>query len=92
MSDETWGHDTVVHGRLADLYDRTIKTPHLKVESIYPESISFFDAVKIFRDGRVEVNPAYETTEAARKLWEAVRNVAPDFFSSPPSSTERREE
>ena len=49
---------------------------------ILPDALHIGDAVKIYRDGRVEVNPAYESTDAARAFWEAVKTMAPEFLTA----------
>jgi hypothetical protein len=49
--------------------------------SSVPTSLVIFDAVTIHQDGRVVVNPKYTTDEAAQKFWEAVIQLAPNFFT-----------
>lgn len=38
-----------------------------------PTHLKITNAVTIYTDGRVEVDPKYTTTEAARQFWEAVQ-------------------
>lgn len=38
-----------------------------------PTYLQIKECVKIYTDGRVEVDPKYTTTEAARQFWEAVQ-------------------
>ncbi len=38
-----------------------------------PTCLQIKDCVKIYTDGRVEVDPKYTTTEAARQFWEVVQ-------------------
>ncbi len=54
--------------------------PNIISQDMLSSSVSILDAVKIHRDGRIEVDPKYTTDEAARKFWEAVRMMAPEFF------------
>lgn len=58
-----------------------------------PAFIQFRDgsdwSVRIFHDGRVEINEDHTMDEAARKFWECVINAAPNFFDQAPSEFER---
>ncbi|RVG88699.1 hypothetical protein [Sinorhizobium meliloti] len=46
-------------------------------------------SVRIFHDGRVEINEDHTMDEAAQKFWECVINAAPNFFDQTPSEFER---
>ena len=54
-----------------------------------PTYLQIKDCVKIYTDGRVEVDPKYTTTEAARQFWEAVKYVFKTECESCKNSAEK---
>lgn len=60
--------------------DNKFYTSNSNTFVIPPTTLNIFDAVTIHQDGRVEVNPKYTTDEAAKLFWDAVIQLAPDFF------------
>ena len=45
--------------------------------------VTFGDAVTLYPDGRVVINPRYEVDAAARAFWDAVKTLSPFLVVSP---------